>query len=92
MVSDGSAVDLDTNRSTLLGVNGGARLTEVTADSPAEAAGLSPGDVVVAVGGDPVRDASDLVVALRSHEPGTRVTITVRRGADQEILVATLGG
>lgn len=86
------AVDLDSSRSTLLGVTGGARLVEVTTGSPAADAGLATGDIVVAIGGHEVEDASDLVMALRSHQPGARVTITVRRGADEELLIATLGG
>lgn len=84
------AVDLDPGRSSLLRVPGGALLTEVTPASPAAVAGLLPGDVITAVAGHPIDDASDLVVALRGQRPGARVTLRVQRGADTMSLAALL--
>ncbi|MBA3688710.1 MAG: S41 family peptidase [Chloroflexi bacterium] len=51
------------------------------ADSPAEAAGLESGDVVLAVDGETVNGSTlqDEAGKLRG-EPGTKVTLTVRRG------------
>lgn len=86
------AVDIDSARATMLRITGGARVTEVTPGSPAAAGGLHLDDVVVSVGDQPVADASDLVMALRSHQPGARTTITVRRGTDDLDLAVTLGG
>ncbi|QXC60455.1 S1C family serine protease [Aquihabitans sp. G128] len=86
------AVDLDPGQASLLEVEGGAHLTEVTPGSPAAKAGLRPGDVVTAVGGRPVDDASDLVVGLRSREPGDRTVVEVRRAGKTRQLTATLGG
>lgn len=86
------AVDLDPTRAALLGVDGGARLTEVTSASPAEAAGLQLGDVIVAVDDAPIADASDLVNALAVRDPGAETTVTVHRGDGHHDLPVTLGG
>ena len=51
------------------------------ADSPAEAAGLQPGDVILAVDGQSVNGSTlqDQVGKVRG-EPGTKVTLSLRRG------------
>lgn len=85
-------VDLDSARATMLDIDGGARLTEIEVDSPADAAGLQADDVVVAVGDHPVADASDMVMALRPHAPGDHASISVRRGAELLEVAVTLGG
>ena len=38
-----------------------------------------------------VTSSSDLVVALRNHEPGDAIAITYRRGDEQGSTLATLG-
>lgn len=86
------AVDLDPALATLLGTRGGALLTRVDAASPADRAGLRPDDIVVAVDGSAVIDASDLVVTLRSRRPGQHTTLSVRRGPLEVEVTATLGG
>lgn len=86
------AVDLDPTRATLLGVDGGARLTEITPSSPAETAGLEAGDVVLAIDDEPVANASDLVNALAHQEPSAETTVTVHRGDSTQDLPVTLGG
>ena len=55
------------------------RIVDVFADSPAEAAGLEPGDVFVEVDGRSTTDATiDEVAGWVRGEAGTTVTITVR--------------
>jgi len=59
---------------------GGAKLVTVADGSPAAVAGLQPGDIVLGIDARFVTSSSDLVVALRSHEPGDAVAISYRRG------------
>jgi putative serine protease PepD len=69
----------------------GARVQEVTAGGPAEAAGLEAGDVIVEFDGQPVADATSLIVDIRSMQPGDEVSISVQRGGSTEDLTITLG-
>lgn len=62
---------------------GGARITNVAAGSPAEAAGLQTGERIVAVNGEAIAGSSDLVSRVRQFQPGAVVTLTVE-GADGE--------
>lgn len=55
----------------------------VTADGPAQRAGIAPGDVIVAIDGRPVTEADELIVAIRAKAPGDSVTLTVRTGDDE---------
>ncbi len=59
-------------------------------DSAAAAAGLEPGDVIVAVDGKPVGDYADLVAALTSDRPRGKkdVALTVRRSGQEVVLPA----
>ncbi len=70
---------------------GGVTVAGVLPGSGAEQAGLKQDDVIVAVDGEPVADASDLTRLVRAHAPGDRVTLDVRRGADALKIEATLG-
>ncbi len=59
----------------------GARVVSVVDGSAAAAAGLAAGDVVVKVDDQAIRDAADLVVAVRLRKPGRPGPLTVvRRG------------
>jgi putative serine protease PepD len=55
----------------------------VTPDGPADAAGIAPGDVILAIDGRPVTQADELIVAIRAKAPGDAVTLTVRTGDDE---------
>lgn len=75
------------SRTPLMGVqldpaytDGGARVSEITPGSGAEAAGLRAGDIVREVNGRPIADATELVVAIRSYAPGDTIVVTFERG------------
>ena len=70
---------------------GGAKLVSVADGSPAAVAGLQTGDVVLGIDARFVTSSSDLVVALRNHEPGDAIAISYRRGNEQGSTLATLG-
>lgn len=64
----------------------GALVGEVVPDSPAEAAGLRPGDIVLAVRGEPIEEPRELMRVVAETQPGTHVQMTVlRQGQSYEI-------
>jgi hypothetical protein len=69
----------------------GLRLSGVRAGSPADAAGLRAGDVIVELGGQPVKDLYGYSDALYSHKPGDRVAIVFQRDGERQVTTATLG-
>lgn len=84
--------DVDPSAAELYGLPMGVLVHEVTAGGSAEAAGVLAQDIIVDVGGYPVKNMNDLTRALRHFDGGDRVTITVyRHSRGGEItLVATL--
>jgi len=62
----------------------GAEIDEVIDDTPAAAAGLKEGDVIVALEGQKVTDGIALIVSIRSHQPGETLTFTVLRDGDEK--------
>ncbi|MEJ2538621.1 MAG: M28 family peptidase, partial [Gemmatimonadota bacterium] len=69
----------------------GVRLTGVREGSPAAAAGLQPGDVIVGFGGDEVGDLYSYTYALRERNPGDAVDVIVLRDGRRLTLQAVLG-
>lgn len=68
----------------------GALLDEILEDTPAEAAGLESGDVVVAVDGQRVFDGISLIVNIRSHQPGERLEFTYLRDGQERTTTVEL--
>ncbi len=60
---------------------------EAIAGSPADKAGLKPGDVLLTVGDKKTPTREDFIAAMRATKAGEEVTIKVRRG-DEELSVA----
>jgi putative serine protease PepD len=58
----------------------GAKVSDVPSGTPADHAGLKKGDVVTRIDGKPVADGIELIVAIRSHQPGETVDLSVTRG------------
>ena len=54
----------------------GATIVGVVPGAPAAAAGLVPGDVIIAVAGRAVSGPSDIAPIILAHKPGDKVTIT----------------
>ncbi|MBO3841306.1 MAG: trypsin-like peptidase domain-containing protein [Candidatus Brockarchaeota archaeon] len=63
-----------------LGVDYGALVVEVSPRSPAERAGLRPGDVVTMIDGKPVKSSASLVRELRRKSVGQRIELLIYRG------------
>ena len=74
-----------------LPVDAGAYVAAVTPDSGAAAAGIVPGDIVTAFDGQAVESASDLMLDVRTKNPGDTVTLTVNSGGQEKEVQVTLG-
>lgn len=70
---------------------GGAVIGEVAPGSPAAAAGLRPGDIVVRIGERQVTDSNDLVSAVRSSSVGDRLSLEYLRDGTLQSTEVTLG-
>jgi serine protease Do len=66
----------------------GALVAEVVPDSAAAAAGIKPGDVIVAYQGEKVDDPRELTRRVAATPPGTTVKVEVARAAGVQTLTA----
>lgn len=70
--------------------DGGAMMTAVVADGPAQRAGIREGDIITAVNDRTISTSADLLVSLRSFSANDVVVLTVQRGDQQLRISATL--
>ncbi|MGW7618491.1 trypsin-like peptidase domain-containing protein [Streptomyces antimycoticus] len=63
----------------------------VTSDGPGDKAGIKAGDVITEVDGVPVHSGQELIVKIRSHRPGDRLALTVKRDGKTRTAELTLG-
>jgi C-terminal processing protease CtpA/Prc len=77
-----------------LGMKGhdGALVVEPQDGSPAAKAGILAGDVITAVNGTAVKDASDLAKTIGGMDPGATIKLTVWRKGEEKSISLTLGG
>jgi serine protease Do len=68
----------------------GALVSDVTAGSPAEAAGIKSGDVIVEFNGKPVENASQLKLHVAETAPGSSVPVVVNRSGETKNLNITV--
>jgi serine protease Do len=74
-----------------LPVDSGALVKQVVPGGPAREAGVRQGDIITALGDARIVSYGDLLGALRDHEPGETVTLTIFRNAEVMKLEVTLG-
>jgi S1-C subfamily serine protease len=87
-----------------LPVDSGALVESVEDGTPAESAGLrgseidelsgevsQAGDLIVAIDGEPVRSADDVVSAVAAKQPGDTVELEIYRGDDKRTISVELG-
>ena len=74
-----------------LPVSEGAYVTRVTSNSGASKAGIAEGDIITKVGDSKVTSASDLIIAVRSHNPGDTVSVTFNRSGSEQMVDVVLG-
>jgi serine protease Do len=69
----------------------GALVGSVSEGGPADRAGLQSGDVIVAVEGEPVENASKLAWRISQTDPGSEVRLTLYREGERIVRRVTLG-
>jgi S1-C subfamily serine protease len=69
----------------------GLLIVNVEPGSPANAAGLITGDILVAFDGQPTADTEDLQAALGAASVGRTVQLTILRGGQPTAVAATVG-
>lgn len=75
--------DIDDGQARQLGLaHGGVVITNLYVGSPAQDAGLRPGDLVIAVAGAEVASAQEVLARVAQAKPGTRIELRVQRGAE----------
>ena len=70
---------------------GGAVVTSVQPDGPAEQAGIKPGDVITTVNGQPVGDTRELVQTIAGQRAGSDAELGVCRYGEEMTITARLG-
>ena len=73
------------------GLPQGAAVKEITADSPAEAAGLQVNDIITRVDDTEITGSNDLVDVIKSCASGDVVTLTVYRQGETLELTLEIG-
>lgn len=74
-----------------LSVDAGALITGVSSGSGAEAAGIQEGDVITKVNDTAVESATDLILAVRSVNPGDTAQVELNRNGETQTVTVTLG-
>lgn len=78
-------------RANNLGATEGALVVAVSDGGPAADAGIQENDIITKIDGEQVTSADGLIIALREHEVGDKVTLTVVRDSKEREVEVTLG-
>ena len=84
-------VNAQNSQANGLGTTSGAYVVEVADGSPAAEAGIEKGDVVTSIGGEQITSADSAILAVRSHDIGETVEVTVMRDGQEKSFDVTLG-
>jgi C-terminal processing protease CtpA/Prc len=69
----------------------GVLVADVVVGSPAEAAGLEKGDVLVEIDGATVASTEEAIALVKGHAPGDKVKIVAVRDGKRNVVTAVLG-
>lgn len=78
-------------RANNLGATEGALVVAVSDGGPAADAGIQENDIITKIDGEQVTSADGLIIALREHEVGDKVTLTVVRDSKEREVEVMLG-
>ena len=84
-------IDSETASNLNLPSPSGARVSSVVPDSPADAAGLRPNDVIVSLGNQPVQSVAELRVFISRTPPGEPIRLGFFREGRRNSLQVKLG-
>lgn len=73
-----------------LDASDGVLVTQVASNGPADEAGIEPGDVIIAVDGQPTLREDDINIAILDGEVNQRISIELRRGGQTSTVIMTL--
>ena len=79
-------------RAVGLAEHDGVLVREVEDGSPAAAAGIAEGDLIVDAGGRPIREPDDVYDALGAVGAATSLTLRIVRGAEERSIEVNFGG
>jgi serine protease Do len=85
--------DVDEDLAATLDLDGpkGALVAQVTPDSPAAAAGLEQGDVILSYNGQPIKELRDLTKMVADTDPGSDAKLTLWRDGHEMSLGVEIG-
>ena len=87
-----SLVALNDNVRAQIGYKGeGVGIEGVYDGSPADTAGLQPGDVIQKVGNENVSSPDEVQKAIAAEKPGTTIRLQVWRGGFKQFAMVTVG-
>ncbi|MCL2530433.1 MAG: trypsin-like peptidase domain-containing protein [Coriobacteriia bacterium] len=84
---------VDSSNAQELGVytQSGAYIESVMPDSPAERAGLQPGDVITSIDNQNISTSAELIIEVRRYEIGQTVSLVVNREGQTHKIEVVLG-
>jgi len=87
----GQTVDETIAKQKKLPVNEGALVVEVTKNTNAAKSGIQKGDLIVGLDSTAIRSMDDLLLAVRRHSVGDKVTVHLYRNGKKLVLPMTVG-
>lgn len=80
--------DLDVTKGAYVPESGGR--PSIVPDSPADEAGIQPGDVITAINDKPIDQENNLALAIIQHQAGETVSVTLNRNGKKQTVEVTL--
>ena len=69
----------------------GALAAESQAGSPADKAGIKPGDIITSIDNKPIVDTHEFIKRVGETPPGTSVNLTIMRDGQEKRMTVALG-